>query len=116
MNKPQIYSVMEWRKPEGATQYQVELHFAAGTSSEEAEAAFKEHFGRFDNTVSRADFYITTDELREQYPAAVSCYTTRHENKLCSEDEYRRWKESSTQRNYEDGEVYPAAFRPLGTW
>lgn len=86
----------------------MEMHHVAGFSSEDAERRMKAC--AMSDLVG--DCYITTDDAADRYGSAVQKYVTKWtRSESISDDEYRRWVESTAEPWDCDGETHAPTVR-----
>jgi hypothetical protein len=106
---PQIYSVMMWTKNDDGT-WKVDCHYVAGHSSADAEERIKATNGDFLTGIC----FINTDLFMEEYPQPARMYATRMRNDdAVSEHEFIKWKKRSLHEQWNDGDIFPPAFRGI---
>lgn len=103
-----IFSILDFKRDEHGAR-RCHLHYAAATSSAEAESVFRSA------DVPTEEAYISTDDAVAlgQNPAVVAYASGVRDGGPISDADHQRWVDVMTRTSREDGEVQPATCRRI---
>lgn len=117
--KAKIFIVLEFRS-KNDEEIENRVHYVAATSSQEAEEAFKEDFGRVGQGLGEPHYYILTDEAMqrsEDNNCSTRCqlYADSRHAPAMSVAAYTSWILSYTRDlpDYDSSEMHYATYRRI---